>query len=124
MEPSGSQVDGKLYTDNLLKPISAAIEFSHESVEIPAVLLAEGCENQLNSPLNKNEQIFLMIQLREKYLENICTQKDWLDKQIFSQQVKHAKKGENNFFMQPALHVECFWIKIERVYYICTRCGI
>ena len=60
-----------------LKAISAAVEFSQESVGIPAGLLKDVKEwgDQFNRFLNKRQQIFLMIKLRKKYLGNICTEK-------------------------------------------------
>ena len=49
-----------------LKPITEAVEFSLESVGIPAGLLKDVKKwgDQLNRLLSKQQQIFLMIQLR------------------------------------------------------------
>ena len=46
-------------------------------MDIPAGLLkgVEKWGDQLNRFLDKQQQIFLMIQLRKKYLWNICTEK-------------------------------------------------
>ena len=75
----------------------AAVENLHESVGFPAGLLKDvkKGEDQLNRLLDKQQQIFLMMKLRKKYLGNICTQNGCSDKKIifyfFSQQVKTAK---------------------------------
>ena len=50
--------------------------------------LAEGCD-KVRGPVEqtlgkKQQQIFLNIQVREKYLGNICSEKGWTDNFLFS----------------------------------------
>ena len=111
-----------------LKPISAAIEFSQQSVGIPAGLLKDVKKwgDQLNRSLNKQQQIYLMIQLREKYLGNICTKNECPDKilvfSFFSARPTNIwliwwEKNWNKVLV--VLHqfknIEYFWVKIECV---------
>ena len=62
--------------------------------------IAEGCEkweDQLTRLLEKQQQIFLMVRLRKKYLGNICTQKGCSDKKIIFYFFLSRSKLQNKY---------------------------
>ena len=95
-----------------LKPISAAVEFSQESVGIPAGLLKDvkKWEDQLKRLLNKKPQIFLMIQLRksiwEIFAQRTAARRFFLFSSFFLSTIS-LLNTPNFRILRPAVHVFC-----------------